>query len=313
MSHKSLFKKIFQTLEQQGYQGRMISVEHLAELQTEIEQRYYQGEMAREVYDEEPCKKFEFTNPAALPEARSLIIAAAPQPPVEATFHVNGQPFPALIPPTYFFYTDASIHQLLDSVLGPEGYHLVKARLPLKLLAVRSGLAQYGRNNITYIPGMGSFHRPVAFYTDLPCETDSWGAAAFMPRCSTCQVCCKICPTGAITPDRFLIHAERCLTLHNESDRDFPEWIDPAWHNCIIGCLECQSSCPANKDVAARTDHKAQFSEEETALLLQGTPQEQLLPETQSKIKDLEIVEFGYFHLLPRNLRVLFQQQKILA
>ncbi len=47
MSHNSLFKKIFQTLEQQSYQGRMIAVEHLAELQTEIEQRYYQGEMAR--------------------------------------------------------------------------------------------------------------------------------------------------------------------------------------------------------------------------------------------------------------------------
>lgn len=311
MSHKSLFKKIFQTLEQQGYQGRMIAVEHLAELQAEIQQRYSQGEIAREIY--EYCKGLVLNVPAALPEARSLIIAAAPQPPVEVIFHVNGQPFPALIPPTYFTYTDPIIHQLLDSVLGPEGYRLVKARLPLKLLAVRSGLAQYGRNNITYIPGMGSFHRPVAFYTDLPCEADSWGDAAFMPRCSTCQVCCKLCPTGAITPERFLIHAERCLTLHNESDRDFPEWINPAWHNCIIGCLKCQTPCPANKGVAARTELRAQFSAEETTLLLQGTPQEQLPPETLSKINALEIVQFDYFHLLPRNLGVLIQQQKMLA
>lgn len=311
MSRASLFKMIFQSLEQQGYKGQIVSIKHLSELQAELEQRYRQGEMAREIY--KYCQGFEFKVPAALPDAKSLVIVTAPQPQVQVTFHINGQAFPALIPPTYLLYTDTCIHQLLNSILQPEGYHLVKAKLPLKLLSVRSGLAQYGRNNITYIPGMGSFHRPVAFYTDLPCETDSWGEASFMERCSTCSACCKICPTGAIDPDRFLIHAERCLTLHNEADQDFPEWINPAWHNCLIGCLDCQTSCPVNKDVAAWTEPKTQFSAEETTLLLQGTPQDQLPPETQSKITDLDMVEFGYFHLLPRNLRVLFQQQKMLA
>jgi epoxyqueuosine reductase len=36
--------------------------------------------------------------------------------------------------------------------------------LPLKSLAVRSGLAAYGRNNVCYVPGMGSFLELVGLY-----------------------------------------------------------------------------------------------------------------------------------------------------
>jgi len=37
--------------------------------------------------------------------------------------------------------------------------------VPIDRLAVRGGLATYGRNNVTYVPGMGSFHRLSAFYS----------------------------------------------------------------------------------------------------------------------------------------------------
>ena len=45
------------------------------------------------------------------------------------------------------------------------------------------------------------------------------------------------CPTKAIRQDRFLISAEQCLTFFNEKPDDFPEWVNPVWHNCLIGCM----------------------------------------------------------------------------
>jgi len=49
---------------------------------------------------------------------------------------------------------------------------MVKAIFPFKTLATRTGLAKYGKNNITYTECGGSYHRLTAFYTDMDLETD---------------------------------------------------------------------------------------------------------------------------------------------
>ena len=36
---------------------------------------------------------------------------------------------------------------------------------------------------------------------------------------------------------------------NNERKGEFPRWIWPSWHNCLVGCLSCQKACPVNKDV----------------------------------------------------------------
>ena len=117
-------------------------------------------------------------------------------------------------------------------------------------LAVRSGLAAYGRNNVTYVTGLGSFHRLSAFYSDMPCDGDEWHELRLLDRCVKCRLCHRLCPTGAIARDRFLLHAERCIVFHNEKPWTvpFPAWLDPAWHNCLVGCLLCQAKCPENRD-----------------------------------------------------------------
>lgn len=309
MSVKEITKELYVQLEQHGYRGKIVSIEHLRELQDEIEGRHKNGELDKEI-SQRYLKGFNFKVPDSLPQTKSVIIVAAPQPQVQVSFSSNGKTLPVLIPPTYLLYTDTEIKNLLTSLSEPKGYRLVKAALPQKLLAVRSGLAQYGKNNITYVPGMGSFHRPVAFYTDLPCIDDSWGASQSMEQCQACSACYKVCPAGAIVPDRFLIHAERCITFHNEQEEDFPEWLDPAWHNCLIGCLLCQRSCPANKDFLELVEKREEFSSEETALLLQGVPENELPAETVRKLNELDIIEFGYFDMLPRNLGALFAKQE---
>jgi epoxyqueuosine reductase len=76
-----------------------------------------------------------------------------------------------MIPPTYASSIDQKVIATLDQFLSSNSYHLKAVRLPEKLLAVRSGLAQYGKNNISYIPDVGSFYRTVVFVSNVPCES----------------------------------------------------------------------------------------------------------------------------------------------
>ena len=43
-----------------------------------------------------------------------------------------------------------------------------------------------------------------------------------------------------------MIRHDLCLTMINESDEPFPEWVRPESHTCAVGCLECQRVCPQN-------------------------------------------------------------------
>jgi epoxyqueuosine reductase len=116
----------------------------------------------------------------------------------------------------------------------------------------------------------------------------------------------KACPTGAISADRFLLKAERCLTFHNERRGDFPRWIKPAWHNCLVGCLYCQKACPVNKDVPLSIEDGPVFSEKETALILQGAPQNGLPQNSLEKLQKMDMTE--YLPVLGRNLNALLSQ-----
>jgi len=67
----------------------------------------------------------------------------------------------------------------------------------------------------------------------------------------------------------FLLHAENCLTRHNEREDILESWIKPDWHNALIGCMRCQLVCPVNKNQFTNIVVGPVFSETETALLLQ--------------------------------------------
>jgi epoxyqueuosine reductase len=208
-----------------------------------------------------------------------------------------------VIPSNYSHKTDEYAKNIIESHLKPEGYHFEKAHLPLKSLAVHSGLAEYGRNNISYVKGMGSFFRLVAFVSNLPCFEDNWAEFKILERCETCTLCQKMCPTGAIPSDRFLLRAERCLSFFSEWPGKFPDWLDPSWHHCLVGCLMCQNTCPINRDFANNIEKSVAFSAVETELILKETPEDRLPQETLEKLERLDIAE--YIGLLGRNLQVL--------
>ncbi|MGA9388621.1 MAG: 4Fe-4S double cluster binding domain-containing protein [Candidatus Bathyarchaeia archaeon] len=301
--------ELFHHLAKLGYKGRIVSIRHLPELKDYVEGCRRQGLFDKDFYQER-LGWFDFRVPNSLPEAKSMIVVAVPRPQSQAIFTLVGESRALIIPPTYVAYkeTNKRIEDLLAKFLSTGGYRVAGTALPLKLLAVRSGLGEYGRNNICYVPGMGSFLQLVGVYSDLPCDEDDWREAQMMERCQHCYACRRSCPTGAISSDRFLLHAERCIVFHNEKKGDipFPAWMDPSWHNCLYGCLHCQRVCPEDKNFLPWIEEKEEFSQEETALLLEGASCNQLPAATVRKLEHLDLIEdLGN---LPRNLGIFFRK-----
>ena len=119
------------------------------------------------------------------------------------------------------------------------------------------------------------------------------------------------CPIGAISMRHFHLRAERCLTFHNESKNDWPSWIHPEWHHCVVGCLQCQRLCPENKKFLGWIEEKEEFSAEETELPMWGCPFEELPKTIQEKLDKLSLTEY-YPAAFSRNLRCLFDNSSSL-
>jgi epoxyqueuosine reductase len=290
-----------------AYKFRTVSIKHLPEVQDAV------GNLARDgTLNERLAKEWQFYKNANndFPEAKTIIVIAMPQSIFTMSFRWQGTNYGVIVPPGYILETDDSDAELiLKNTLVSKGYRISRARPALKTLAVRSGLAQYGRNNVTYVSGMGSFYRLIAFYTDFSFETDDWHQPVVMKKCVKCVLCRDNCPTGCIPSDRFLIHAENCLTYLNESEQDFPAWVNPDWHNAIIGCMNCETVCPVNKPYLENIKVGPAFTEEETGLILNKIPEEKLSPGMKLKLHNF--IEDGYLPMLGRNLMVLIEKKTI--
>ena len=301
--------ELFSALEELDYRGCMVPIRHLSDLREKLEESYRLALFDEEFYQER-LTGFVFSLHDHFREAQSIIIIAYPHPQTRVTFTWKGKPVRLIIPPTYLYETegDRRIRELLATTLETMGYHVTEASLPNKLLAVCSGLGIYGKNNTCYVDGMGSFVRLAAFYSDFPCEEDNWREPQMMDACQRCSACVNKCPTGAIPKDHFLLRAERCITYHNEKPGHvpFPSWLDPSWHNCLVGCMTCQRICPKNKYFLQKVENGATFSQEETTMLLKGVIFNQLPDAMVEKLVQFDLVDF--LDIFPRNLRVLFEK-----
>lgn len=303
----ALTEKLYNKINSVGLKGKIISTSHLIQLKEDILTKR-NDRFLDDIFYKECLSFFKFSPSLSLAGANSIIIVSVPQPKISVSFQWRKNRFYLTIPPTYLHAPDDMVREILEQLLEPYGYRIEQTYLPLKNLAARSGLAEYGKNNITYVPGSGSFHRLVGFYSDLPCLNDSWQEPKTMAACLNCSACLKSCPTGAITKDRFLIKAERCLTFHNERKAAFPGWFKPDWHHCLVGCLRCQSVCPVNKHIFKWEEKREHFSEEETLMILKGYGKKKLPSSTLNKIERLSLTE--YLEQLPRNLEAVLKNEK---
>jgi epoxyqueuosine reductase len=293
-----------------GVKIKTVAVRHLPELKEDVEKLQRQNLLQKHLA--EVYLQFNYDVSATLPGAWCLLIVAMPQPLTRVVFNWQGKMYRCDIPPTYIWKADdARVTDALTSIFRPDGFKLVRVHLPVKTLAVRSGLAQYGKNNITYIPGFGSYHRLAAFATDCECPEDNWGELKMMKACEGCFQCGENCPTGCIPKDRFLLHAENCLTRHNEREDILENWIKPDWHNALIGCMRCQLVCPVNNNQLAAIIPGPVFSETETALLLQQIPLDALPDETRRKLSAIAMDDS--YDVMARNLDLLIKNQNLQA
>jgi epoxyqueuosine reductase len=292
------------------YNYRTISVEHFPELQADIDLLKEKDMLSNHKTYLGYISKLHFSLLEDFPTAKSVIILAVFSPLAKTRFEWQGKSHEVLIPPQYNGngVSPEEIQKMIQrDILKDPGFTIKRAkRLHLKLLAVRSGLAQYGRNNISYIDGMGSFHYLYAFFTDYEFDKDHWTNIEMMPICEKCQICRKNCPTGAIQEVKFVIDAGKCITLYNELSGTFPSWITPESHNALMGCLKCQLYCPVNQKVRKKFEQFPDITEEETALILSQGDDHVLLASLVEKLKlfSLQNVEV-HLSTLSRNLEVL--------
>lgn len=295
------------------YQYRTVSVEHLAALQEEIEQVRRAGQLSDSAIFQSYVSEMKFALPADFPEAQSVIVIAIALPLLVIHFQFNGARIPVAMPPNYYesgLTRKIVVAEIQQNILPEPGHRVdgVDNNFHLKLLAVRSGLGRYGRNNICYVDGMGSFLTLRAYLTDYRFESDHWQAMQMMDLCQKCTICQQHCPGEAIRADRFVIDVKRCMTLYNEVEGTLPDWLPREAHNAFMGCMKCQAPCPANHEAMKHTVQSEDVTEEETRQFVDGNPEEHVIMSVSQKLKIPYLVGSpAMVDLASRNIRAVLQ------
>lgn len=235
-----LNKALERELQRHGLMAKTASIAHVSELKEEIAGLREKSMLDGQFYNENlHWLDFDYKN--IMPDAKSILVIASPQLMTLLNFQYGDKIYRVPIPPTYVFSKVwETVEKLLLQVLSPYHYSIKKTALPAKLLAVRTGLGAYGKNNICYV---------------------------------------------------------------SEKERDFPEWLDKSWHNSIVGCMKCQLACPKNRDFTGRAENEATFTSEETTMILERLPLDQLPVSLKQKLESFDMIE--YYDVLHRNLSVL--------
>ena len=301
----NLLERLASDFEALNARFRIVSAVHLEHCRERTEKLRSERLIGEHLYAEY-ISFFQFKKPEVLPDSKSIVVIAIPQASSAIDFVFKGQHHRVIIPPTYLYREiREACTRILSEALSRTGAGVARGYLPLKLLAVRSGLGKYGRNNICYVGGMGSFHRLEAFHTDYDFGIDDWQQMSMMGSCTGCSLCTEACPIGCISSERMFVDAERCLTYLNENKDNFPEWVNPRWHNALVGCMRCQTPCPENRDFVRDRDKTETFSEEETEVILKSVQAQDLPKELSGKLSRLSMDELYPF--LARNLAALLR------
>ncbi|GAH32441.1 unnamed protein product, partial [marine sediment metagenome] len=233
-------------------------------------------------------------------------------------FNLGGEKYDTMIPPNYY---DRGVeiedlkNIIINEIIKKKGYKIEYTRdLHLKLLAVRSGLGKYGRNNICYIDKMGSLFNLYAFFTDFQFDENNWSDIQMMETCENCTICIKNCPTGAIpapNDENFVINVNNCIPVYNEIKGIVPDWIPSNGHNALMGCMKCQLPCPSNYDALKNTWRFEDISEKETQMIVDGKIDEKLVNSISEKLKMFSPSDADYMiPVIKRNLEFLINKKK---
>jgi epoxyqueuosine reductase len=295
-----------------SYRYKTLPVSRFPQLQAEYEKSlsgtlYTQAKAFRD-----EVAKLSFKTPADFPTAKSVVVVAAFTKSMYVNFTLNGSKLRVLVPPQYYEpeTNAAKLKGIVQNEIVKSGAAKVvdiSKSVPLKLLAARSGLGQYGRNNLIFVNGMGSYCLLYAFLTDHNFGEDNWTQLSVLEPCNRCDHCVRGCPTWSV-PDygNFPINVEKCVTFYNERQGTFPTWIQRSSHGALMGCMGCQTSCKEDRGYAEVSGTLEEVSEAETQQILKGIAGDALLVSLQRKLKGFPALESKtVFPILSRNLTVL--------
>lgn len=293
-----------------GWRAAVVPIARRAQAIERVVALREKGELDEAFYQEYLAPMFA----APLPETfalRSVVLVAVPDRAVRMHFTLGGETFEVLTAPGYLRAPDPRPSAVIAEILKPFGRSIAPVSAPLKTLGTISGFSRYGRNNISYVPGFGSFTALAGFVSDVECDDAPAQAQEALSHCASCGACRAACPTGAIGDDRFLLRAERCITFWNEKDPSvpFPDWIDPRWHNAFLGCLRCQRVCPENRPHLERYFEGPAFDEATTRLLLSGPAKEELPSEIVPTLEAWRLIDLLAY--LPRNLGAVLEADRL--
>jgi hypothetical protein len=201
-------------LARRGWQARVVPVARLEELRARVESELSSGRLAADVaariaadFDWEPQTGASAPDdtvtegaaqhragPEPAPPARSVVIGAKARPVTQAALTVGGERHVVVVPPHYagYYSEPRELVAAVAAALAPGGFAAAGFSPPLKTLAACAGLASYGRNNIAFVPGLGSYLIFGACLSDAPPPEDApWAEPQELERCERCSACLR--------------------------------------------------------------------------------------------------------------------------
>lgn len=200
-----------------------------------------------------------------LPSVRAIVLMAWPYRPYRGGL--------GRVPLDAYYPASNAAHEAagqMERWLRERGFEAdMRAPIPRKPLAARSGLGRYGRNSLIAVDGLGSWVSLQCVLTDAPLPLDPpTDPQGFSAECLHCRACLAACPTGALDGSGR-VDLTACLRAQPENEPVRAE-LRLAMGESLLGCNLCQTCCPRNRE-AKPVDAPPELTEAlDPAALLRG-------------------------------------------